>query len=236
MLGSIARRYAESMSGGDGQEGLERSAANIPQEARGRPRAQPSATPRDHTSRGPISHRAGRGWRLQSSVAISIVVAAAGLGGVARADEGVPARAPHLRSTADLDGTYLWLGPSGAAAWIEDGWYSSWGAGVQLVRVRERARVGVVGGWLSGVHYAGRDGGRVALEAVIGTRRVLGPMLGLGLGPVLELGDRHHPWAGAQGTAWLYAGISPYLRVGAVVNAGSYVELGVQVSLPARRW
>lgn len=233
MLGSIARRYAESMSGGDG--GIEEGAANIPQEARGRPRAVPSATPRDHTSRGPISHRGGRGPRLQARVAICIVVAVAGLG-VARADESVPPRAPHLRSTADLDGTYLWLGPSGAAARIEDGWYSSWGGGVQLVRVRERAGLGVVGGWLSGVHYAGRDGGRVALEAVIGTRRLLGPMLGLGLGPVLELGDRHHPWPGAQATAWLYAGISPYLRVGTVVNAGSYLELGVQVSLPARRW
>jgi hypothetical protein len=110
------------------------------------------------------------------------------------------------------------------------------GGGIQVVRLRERARLGVVGGWLSGVHYAGRDGGRVALEAVVGTRRLIGPMLGLGAGPVLELGDAHHPWAGGQVSAWLFAGVSPYLRAGVVREAGGYLELGVQLSLPARRW
>ncbi|HVV83152.1 MAG TPA: hypothetical protein VHE35_08725 [Kofleriaceae bacterium] len=156
----------------------------------------------------------------------------------AYADEPTATPAPdrHFRSTADLDGTYLWLGPSGAAARIDGGWYSSWGGGLQLLRVREHARLGVVGGWLSGIHYAGRDGGRVALEAVVGTRRLFGPVVGLSAGPVLELGERHHPWAGAQASAWLWAGISPYVRVGTVQDAGGYVELGVQVSLPAHRW
>lgn len=155
----------------------------------------------------------------------------------AAADEGLAPPAPRLRSTADLDGTYVWLGPSGAAAHVDGGWFSSWGGGVQVLRVRERAGLGVLGGWLSGVHYAGRDGGRVALEAVVGTRRLPGALMtGLAAGPVLELGERHHPWAGAQATAWVFAGISPYVRVGTVANAGGYVELGVQLSLPARRW
>lgn len=218
------------------------STANVPRKARGGPQGLRGATSRDHTSRGraPLGRRGvGRlQWRAAVSLVVGALLASGGGPGPtsALADEPAPTRPPTFRSTADLDGTYLWLGPSGAAARVDDGWYSSWGGGVQLVRVRERARVGVVGAWLSGVHYAGRDGGRVALEAVIGTRRVLGPMLGLGLGPVLELGERHHPWAGGQVSAWLYAGVSPYVRLGAVANAGAYLELGVQVSLPARRW
>ncbi len=154
----------------------------------------------------------------------------------ARADDAPAPPAPVLRSTADLDGTYVWLGPSGAAVRVDGGWFSSWGGGLQVVRIRERARLGVVGAWLSGVHYAGRDGGRIALEGVVGTRRLLGPMLGLGLGPAIELGDRHHPRLGGQASAWLYAGISPYLRLGVVADTGAYLELGVQVSLPVRRW
>lgn len=208
MPGPIARRYAESRSerGGNG------STANQTAEARGGPQ------------------------ELRAASALG-AVAALWLTGptMAAADDARPPPTPRLRSTADLDGMYVWLGPSGAAARIDGGWYSSWGGGVQLVRVRERARLGVVGAWLSGIHYAGRDGGRVALEGMVGTR-LLGPMVGIGLGPVVELGLRHHPWPGAQVSAWLFAGISPYLRLGVVANAGIYVEAGLQLSLPARRW
>ena len=218
------------------------SAACQPLDARGEPQELRAATPRNDTSRprqrrGPTG-RAGVGTlHHRGAIALGIAGALALAGSArAKADDALPPPPPRLRSTADLDGMYAWLGPSGAAARIDGGWYSSWGGGVQLVRIRERAALGVVGAWLSGIHYAGRDGGRVALEGVVGTRRLLGPMVGVGLGPVVELGLRHHPWPGAQVSAWLFAGISPYVRVGVVSGAGAYVEAGVQVSLPARRW
>ena len=78
--------------------------------------------------------------------------------------------------------------------------------------------------------------GRIGLEGMVGTRRLLGPMLGLSLGPVVELGLRHHPRPGAQVGLWLFAGISPYVRLGAVTESGIYIETGVQLSLPVRRW
>lgn len=172
----------------------------------------------------------------QRGVAISLLVALASGPTSARADETAATPAPRLRSAADLDGLYVWLGPAGAAARVEGAWLSSWGGGLQVLRVRERADLGVVGGWLSATHYAGRDGGRVALEGVVGTRRWLGPMVGLGAGPLVELGDLHHPRLGAQVSAWVFAGITPYVRAGWVDEAGGLVELGVQLSLPVRRW
>lgn len=216
-------------------------------EARVGPQELRGATARHDNRRGERPHRRRRVAGLHprtpisgSSVATGVLACAlAAAPPRARADDALRPAAPELRSTADLDGLYLWLGPSGAAAHIDGSWFSSWGGGVQVLRVRERARLGVVGAWLSGVHYAGRDGGRVALQAVVGTRRLFGgagPMLGAGAGPVLELGLAHHPWAGAEASAWLFAGISPYVRAGAVTEAGAYVELGVQVSLPVRRW
>ncbi len=173
---------------------------------------------------------------MRGGIPLVLIAALAGPTRAVADEVGRPNQPVLPRSTADLDDTYLWLGPSGAAAQIDGGWHSSWGGGVQVVRVRERQALGVIGGWLSGVHYAGRDGGRIALEAVVGTRRLLGPMIGIGAGPAVELGERRHPRLGLQGSAWLFAGATPYVRLGWLQGSGGFAELGVQLSLPVRRF
>jgi hypothetical protein len=144
------------------------------------------------------------------------------------------AEAP-LRAASDLDGLHLWVGAVGAATRIEGGWDSAWGGSVSLVRIRERARLGTVGGWLGGAHYAVRDGGRVWLDGVAGTRWLTGRMIGAAVGPVVELGDLRHPRVGAQATIWCFAGVVPYARVGVLEASGSFVELGVSLGVPAWR-
>jgi hypothetical protein len=42
---------------------------------------------------------------------------------------------------ADLDGTQLWIGPTGAARATAAGWESTWGGGVQVLRIREHPLV-----------------------------------------------------------------------------------------------
>lgn len=148
---------------------------------------------------------------------------------------GTPVGGPALRSTADLDGLQVWIGPTGAALAVDGGWDSAWGGGVQVLRIRERAAVGAVGVWIGGVHYAARDGGRVWIDGVIGTRRLGGRMVGLAAGPALELGETRHPRAGAAMTLWMFAGVTPYARAGALADTGGFVELGVALSLPAWR-
>lgn len=144
--------------------------------------------------------------------------------------------AAEPRSVADLDGLHLFVGPVGAATQIGGEWDSAWGGTAALVRVRERAGIGVVGGWLGAAHYGASDGGRVWLDGVVGTRRVLGKMLGVGAGPVVELGALQHPRLGMQGSIWCFAGVVPYARLGVLESSGSFVELGVSVSLPALRF
>jgi hypothetical protein len=61
-------------------------------------------------------------------------------------------------------------------------------------------------------------------------------MLGAGVGPVLELGDLRHPHAGAQATFWCFAGVVPYARLGVLEASGSFVEVGISLSLPALRF
>lgn len=193
----------------------------------------------DHTRLGSGPQRRSRlDWAPRSHVAATVVLVALLGGGdrIARADDAPAAAPPRLpRAVGDLDGVYLWIGPSGAAIQIDGAWDSAWGGGVQVLRIRERAAVGAVGVWLGGVHYAARDGGRLWLEGVVGSRRLGGQMIGVSAGPALELGATRHPRVGVAMTAWWFAGVTPYARVGSLVDTGGFVELGVAVSLPAWR-
>ncbi|MEZ4400534.1 MAG: hypothetical protein R3B06_10975 [Kofleriaceae bacterium] len=157
-------------------------------------------------------------------------VVLAGAVGVARGDP-----AP-TRSSADLDGIQLWLGPGGLATRVEGRWESTWGGTVGVVRVSEHRTLATVGGWFGAAHYASRDGGRLWLEATLGTRAVGGYLLGVAAGPTVELGVAHHPRGGGAVALWGFAGIQPVVRVGWLDGPGAFVEVGVSLAVPAWRW
>jgi hypothetical protein len=156
------------------------------------------------------------------------------------ADDTIPAQPePELRHTADLDGAYVILGPVGGAVQIEGAWDGAFGASLGALRIRERRALSAVGGLGGAIRYAARDGGRVWLEGVIGTRAIPGlgrTLVGLSVGPALELGTVQHPRAGVTGAVWVFAGIVPYVRAGTFDEAGGFVEIGLAVALPVARW
>lgn len=133
----------------------------------------------------------------------------------------------------DLDGNYLWLGPSGAASWVDSRWDSTIGGDLSIVRVREGERLGVLGGTLGASRWTVRGGGRIWLDALVGTR--LGRMVGLSLGPMVELGELAHPRFGGSLGIWGFLGVTPYLKAGAVQELGGFVEAGVHIALPVIR-
>jgi hypothetical protein len=140
-----------------------------------------------------------------------------------------------LAPTWDLDGTYLWLGPVGAASHIDARWDSTFGGEAALVVVRERARLGVLGANLGASRWTARGGGRVWVDGLIGTRLLLGHMMGISLGPILELSELAHPRPGASIGVWGFAGITPFVRLGTVADLGMFAELGVHIALPVLR-
>lgn len=140
------------------------------------------------------------------------------------------------RSTADLDGIQLWIGPSGAASRTDRGWDSLWGGSVAVLRVREARTLAVSGAWFGAAHYAGGDRGRMWLDAVAGTRRLGGWLVGISAGPTLDVADDHHPRPGASIALWGFVGVVPVVRIGTVAEAGLVVDLGVSLALPAIRW
>lgn len=140
----------------------------------------------------------------------------------------------HLPPTWDLDGTYLWLGPVGAASHIDGQWDSTFGAEAAVIVVREQEALAAFGASMGASRWTARGGGRIWLDGVAGTR-VFGRMLGASLGPIAELSELAHPRLGASVGVWGFAGITPFARAGAVSDLGMFLEIGIHIALPALR-
>ncbi len=133
-----------------------------------------------------------------------------------------------------LDGTYVMIGPVAAAAFVADEWVSAVGGELSVVNVVESRFPAAMGLTAGGVSYAGRPGGRLWLEAEVATGAPV--PVGLGLGVATEV-DPVRPYrAGAQATLWIFTGIVPFVRAGAVRETGVFFEAGVMLKIPARRF
>ncbi len=141
---------------------------------------------------------------------------------------------PGFRPTWDLDDTYTWLGPVGAASRVDGAWDSTFGGQLAVVRVREREMLAAIGGAIGGSAWTERGGGRVWLDALAATR-IGNRMIGITGGPILELAELAHPRLGASVGVWTFVGIAPFVRVGAVSELGMFAELGIHVALPVLR-
>jgi len=153
-------------------------------------------------------------------------------------DPDPPARRPAAVEDAaalssNLDGFYIWLGPTGAASRLDSEWDSTIGADLALVRVREGETLGALGLSFGGSRWTERGGGRVWLDALVGTR--VGRMVGVSVGPILELSDLAHPrWGGSVGL-WAFLGVTPFVRVGTIDELGGFIEIGLHIALPILR-
>jgi hypothetical protein len=162
-----------------------------------------------------------------------------GSGPTSAADPPPRQAAPHAGPDAfapswDLDGCYLWLGPSGAASHVDASWDSTIGADAAVVRIRERDPLAVIGGAFGASRWTERGGGRLWLDALAGTH-LGGRLIGLSAGPLLELSDLAHPRLGGSLGLWAFFGITPFVRIGAVRELGAFGEVGIHLALPVFR-
>jgi hypothetical protein len=134
----------------------------------------------------------------------------------------------------DLDGFYLWLGPIGAASYVDARWDSTFGADAAVVVVHERRLLSLYGANLGASRWTVRGGGRVWLDGLLATRAP-GRMIGASVGPIVELSELAHPKLGASIGVWAFAGITPFARIGAVSDLGMFAEPGVHIALPVLR-
>jgi hypothetical protein len=188
---------------------------------------------------GPLDRGAASPGLAAAVLVVLARVAAADPTTATRTDE-VPREAPPVvrpasfRPSWDLDGLYLWLGPTGAASHVDGQWDSTFGAQLAIVRVREWAALGAIGGAFGASRWTERGGGRLWLDGVAGTR-LGGRMVGATAGAILELGDLNHPRVGGSVGLWAFIGVTPFARVGVVQELGTFAEIGVHIALPVIR-
>jgi len=124
----------------------------------------------------------------------------------------------------------------GSAVRIEGTWDGAWGGEVGVGQMRDST---VLGAWAASVGLVGfsaRSGGRLWGELTVGTRWPTGYLVGLGVGPAVELDRLRPPRWGGQATVWAFAGVVPYARIGALDPGGVFVDLGLRIAFPAIRW
>ena len=140
----------------------------------------------------------------------------------------------QFRPSWDRDGVYLWLGPVGTASVVDSDWDSTFGGDLAIVRGRERHSLAAIGFDLGATTWTARGGGRIWLDALVGTM-VSTRVVGLSLGPLVELHDLQHPRYGGSLGLWTYFGIAPFARVGVVDELGVFVDIGIHIALPVYR-
>ena len=146
-----------------------------------------------------------------------------------------PARA-DAPQPSQLDGTWLTLGPVAAAARVEEEWYSAVGAELSVVRVVESSIPAAVGVCAGGVRYTGRKGSRFWLEGELGVASPLPFPIGIAAGGTVQIDPVEPPRFGGQATLWFLAGVVPFVRAGAVTRSGAFVEVGLMLKIPVRRF
>jgi hypothetical protein len=144
-----------------------------------------------------------------------------------------PARAGEPRP---LDGIWITLGPVAAAARVEDEWHSAVGAELSVARVRESALPAAIGVCAGGVRYTGRRGSRFWLEGELGLASPLPFPIGIAAGGAVQIDPVEPPRFGGQATLWFLAGVVPFVRAGAVERSGAFVEVGLMLKIPVRRF
>lgn len=144
--------------------------------------------------------------------------------------------APNLvfRESSNLDGTYLWLGPSGVAGYIESQWDTAFGVDASLVRVREHEVISALGFSVGASRWTEHSGGRFWVDAMFGTP-ILEHTIGLSVGPIMEVADLSHPLVGGSVGIWAFLGVTPFARVGTLQSLGTFAEFGIHIALPALR-
>lgn len=216
---------------------------------RGRPKRDPRIPLTSLSARGAKRARQLAPGPARIGVAVAFLVSAANASASAAsapapADtpseaEGQPprerARGDDLASASDLDGSYVALGPRGAALYSEDTWDAAFGAEVLFYHHREGARVSLFGASAGFLRQSREREGQIYGEVGAGTAVAGGLRAGIAGGvTALSSPVRHLRWGG-HATLWAFVGPVLYARAGSIQDSGMFADFGIRVALPAIR-
>ncbi len=124
----------------------------------------------------------------------------------------------------------------GSAVRVEGAWDGAYGGEVGVGQMRGSPLLSAWAASVGLVGFTARSGGRLWGELTVGTRWPTGYLVGLGIGPAVELDRLRPPRWGGQVTVWAFAGVVPYARLGALDPGGVFADVGLRIAFPAIRW
>jgi hypothetical protein len=128
------------------------------------------------------------------------------------------------------------LGPVGALVRTDGEWDGAFGGEASLWRIREHSILSALGLGLGGQKFSEGNAGRLWADFLAGYRTAFGAAFGLGIGVTTEVDEVIPARWGGHASLWVYAGVIPYIRVGAVDGRGAFVDVGLKITLPALRF
>jgi hypothetical protein len=143
---------------------------------------------------------------------------------------------PSERAAADEPDRFVAVAAIGSAVRVEGAWDGAWGGEVGVGQMRDGPALAAWAASVGLVGFSARSGGRLWGELTAGTRWPTGYLVGVGVGPAVEIDRLRPPRWGGQATLWAFAGVVPYARLGALEPGGMFVEAGLRIAFPAIRW
>ena len=143
---------------------------------------------------------------------------------------------PAATAAAGEPDHFVAVAAIGSAVRVEGVWDDAWGGELGMGQMRDQRGLAAWAASVGLVGFTARSGGRLWAELTVGTRWPTGYLIGLGAGPAVEIDRVRQPRWGGQATLWVFAGVVPYARVGALEPGGLFVDVGLRIAFPAIRW
>ncbi len=129
---------------------------------------------------------------------------------------------------------HLAIGPVMAGIARSEGWDTQVGGELHLVRLNPSDRLAAIGEAFGALTFASDETIRLYLDSYVGLKVTADLTVGVALAPVIDLHPNRRSIFGAQATAWLHAGIAPYVSASRMwgLGASNKAEFSIGLRIP----
>ncbi len=144
------------------------------------------------------------------------------------------AESPDSVVTKARSEVHLAIGPAMAGIQRAEGWDTQVGGELHLVRLASETPLAALGGAFGALTFAEDETIRLYLDTYVGFRITSDLTIGVALAPVVDLHPTRRSQLGFRGTAWVHAGIAPYVAASKTwgLGASDHIDIAVGLRIP----
>jgi len=144
------------------------------------------------------------------------------------------AESPDSVVTKARSEVHVAIGPAMAGIQRVEGWDTQVGGELHLVRLDATRSLAALGGAFGALTFADDETIRLYLDAYVGFRVTSDLTFGVALAPVVDLHPTRRSQFGVRGTAWLHAGVAPYVSASQTwgLGASNHIDVAIGLRIP----